>query len=535
MNQLASSSPLWRLINLNPLIGLSAPRLVSHFHYGERGQYADLQWLYRFIEKRDAVVRAVKRRLSNALTGLDWSIKPMPGYDENDPDVKKQSKELKEAYDKVSNLRKALTFLALADLRGFAHLEKIYAGENAGTGADPWDVTELRIVPQWHWVRDGLYGDWCYNEEALQWLSPDNPVNPEHFVIRDVDDPADEIFTICFLRKNTNEKDWDGFLETYGIPPIFIEGPPNVPKEKEGEYQSMAEKVVSDTRGYIPNGAKVHTLTGREGATNPFSDRLKYLDEMIVIAGTSGKLTVLNEATGIGGSQGKVHQDTFNEVAAAQAAQVSEIMQEHFDRVFLQRKFPNQQPMVYFEFAPVDEEDTQAHVDNAQKLGQAGYDIDLEQLGEKSGYKLSRRAAPAPAQNSLPQKEAAPAQQPDTAAKVTAPQPAGKPVADAPATSSSGEADPQLVQNAIAADLGVQARWLAPLNQLFSDLIAKANDGTLDDAALAAAVKQAQSSMPELLGELNVAELQGAIEKAIGPAAVKGATDAIRAKVQPAA
>ena len=56
----------------NPLRGLSLPKLVSLLESGERGQYADLQWFYHYMERSDAMVYAVIQRRRSALLSLDW-------------------------------------------------------------------------------------------------------------------------------------------------------------------------------------------------------------------------------------------------------------------------------------------------------------------------------------------------------------------------------------------------------------------------------------------------------------------------------
>ncbi|MCS6248684.1 MAG: hypothetical protein H2173_14515, partial [Opitutus sp.] len=43
----------WRA-QFNPLRSLTFQRAVSLLEEGERGAYAELQWTYRFIEKREA-------------------------------------------------------------------------------------------------------------------------------------------------------------------------------------------------------------------------------------------------------------------------------------------------------------------------------------------------------------------------------------------------------------------------------------------------------------------------------------------------
>ena len=59
----------------NPLRGLSMPRLVSLLEAGERGQYADLQWLYHYMERSDSMIASVLQRRRAALLSVDWDIR----------------------------------------------------------------------------------------------------------------------------------------------------------------------------------------------------------------------------------------------------------------------------------------------------------------------------------------------------------------------------------------------------------------------------------------------------------------------------
>ena len=38
-------------------------------------------------------------------------------------------------------------------------------------------------------------------------------------------------------------------LEVYGIPSVFLVGPPNTPESKQAEYQTIAEALIADGRG----------------------------------------------------------------------------------------------------------------------------------------------------------------------------------------------------------------------------------------------------------------------------------------------
>jgi phage gp29-like protein len=380
----------WR-DGFNPLRSLTMTRIVGYLEAGERGEYADLQWLYRMVEKRDATIRGLVKRRQSALVKLDWNPKVTPddmlpaGATKQMADD--QVEEIRTTYDRIDNLRQAIKFLSLAEFRGYSHLEKHYDEDG--------NVVHLEPVEQWHWIRQGLNGEWKYNADATNSQAAGTEIDPANFIIREVDMPINEVAVICFLRKNMSQKDWDGFVEIYGVPPLFATLPQNVPAEKMADYQAMAEAVVGDMRGVLPFGADVKTL--ETGARNhPFSAHIRYQDEQIVLAGTSGLLTMLNDATGLGSGQSDAHSDTFDDLAEAEAQEISEAFQRNIDDPMLDEKFPNKPHLAYFELAAKDEGDIDGIVGHAEKLSQAGYAIDTEELSEKTGYQLTEKAPTAP-------------------------------------------------------------------------------------------------------------------------------------------
>lgn len=372
---------------LNPLRGLTMRYVVSVLEEGQRGAYADLQWLYKFVEKRDPTLRGVKRRLSSSLTKLDWNIKMIDELPEGQQaQAEAQQEALRLEYEKIRNLRQALKHLALAEFRGFAHLEKHW--EPDGNGG--LEIRRLEPVPQWHWCRDGVYGDWTFNAESTGGRTQGEPVELENFLIREIEDPIDEIALIAFVRKNMSQKDWDGFIENFGIPFLFLILPQLSGADETKDFQAVAEQVASNARGALPHGTDIKTADPGIKGNNPFKEHLAYQDEQIVLAGTSGLLTMLSMPQGIGGGSSGEHADTFDEIALAQAMDISEIFQEHFDRPFLDRRFPGQPHYAYFELAAKDSEDVSAMFDNAVKATQAGLSVDAEEMSEKSGMKLTR-------------------------------------------------------------------------------------------------------------------------------------------------
>src|SRR5579871_4782316 len=152
------TSANWRA-QYNPLRALSLPLLVALLEQGERGNYARLQWLYRFLEKRNPTLRAVLQRRQSSLTKLDWNVATAPGAG-GDPRTLavRQAAVLRAAYARIENLREAVAFLALAEFRGYAHLERHF--DRAG------HTVRLEPVPQWFWARLGPEAPWQYNATA---------------------------------------------------------------------------------------------------------------------------------------------------------------------------------------------------------------------------------------------------------------------------------------------------------------------------------------------------------------------------------
>jgi len=373
-----SKNHKWR-DQYNPLRGLSLPKLVSLLESGERGAYADLQWFYHYMERSDAMIHAVIQRRRAALLACDWDIRVSADEDADKGLAAEQASFLREAYDRVENFRDAVSFMFSGFFRGYAHLEKHISPSGM--------VTRLESVEQWFWVRDGLFGAWEYNQDARSGQARGLPVDLDNFLVLE-SVPLNRMLAILYLRKNLSQKDWDSFLEVYGIPSIFLVGPPNTPEAKESEYHAIAQEILSDGRGYLPYGSDVKYVNGG-GNKPPFLEHIDYIDRQITLAATGGLLTMLAEA-GSGTLAGNAHSDTFLQIARGDAALLSGLFQEQFDTPLLSQYFPDQPILAYFEFAPPAADEVSRVVRDAVELAKAGYQMDLGELGEKTGYRLER-------------------------------------------------------------------------------------------------------------------------------------------------
>jgi hypothetical protein len=505
----------FHLEGINPLRNLDQSRVVSLIEYGELGYYARLQWLYRWVEKTHPMVRAVKRRLLASLGSLKWNIKLADTGDDTEKKAiaERQAKTLRTAYDGIPNLTAALKFLALGELRGFSHLEKVYAGAiNRQTGApfdaerDPWDVIELRPVEQWFWARRGFYGPWLYNRTAQE-VNTGDQIELKNYVIHSIDDPFDEIAARLAEKHFVNDGDWTGFLYDYGIPAQFLVLPPGVAKEREAEYQRAAELAISAARGSVPHGTGLlsPSATGSGGA-GVFSERLKYIDEQIVIAGTSGKLTVIAES-GTGTLAGGAQKEAFDEIAQAIANDISGVCQAQFDKPLLNEKHKGEPVLAYFEYAMVDKKDAKGVLSDAKTAADAGFDISEEEISEKSGYKLTRKPAAPPPTNGV---------------EPTTPHPA-----TVPRLTLIGREEAPVEK--VASALNVAPEFVAPAKTIIDDLIALAADDKVGLDELTAAAERMLKDLPELAAQSDLGSVIDALQFAMQTAAEATLTGAANA------
>ena len=544
----------------NPLRGLTLARAVALMEETLRGEYAIPQWTLWHVEQTDADLFALESRRTSALMEMDWDIKEVSdqrsavdGQPENKKLAKDQAAVLRAAYERIENLNDAIEDMAGAFVRGFSIAQFESDPSDQSDQSDRSAITRLGCYDAWNIVRQGLNGDFYFNPDgrAISWrsLPAENRIDPANHIIYTPRKNLMRIALYKFIRMNLSQKDWDAFIEIYGLPSSFIIMPPNVPTEKEAAYEAAALEAAEGGGGALPNGADVKFATEPRGV-NPFKDHLAYLQQQLILAGTGGLLTMLSMPTGIGDGASGQHEDTFKTIARGEAKKISEGFQKQFDKKILDAAFPGQPVLAYFELAAKEEQDVGEIIKHALELSQAGYQMDSAELSEKTGYTITL-AAPAPVaptefrgqmsevrgQPAIAGKQvSAAAGNPDAAptASDTTPAPASppevkKPAIAGPASASvaNQESGPPSVSAAVAATLGVRSDLLTPF---FASIEVKAQDKTLTDAELLDAIEAMAKSLPELMTETSVQTIAKIIEATLAGALVAGIIQTTKAQ-----
>lgn len=501
------------LERFNPLQGATLGTLSSYFADADEGRFANVMWMARKMIRRDPTIRACMRRIYAQLMKLKWQVKIMETLPTGitEAKAKRQAETLKQRYEQIENLKQAAAASAMADFYGFAHLEKHY--DERGV------VKRLQPVPQWHWIRDGLYGAWRYNASARPWNKDAVPVQPEDFIVREVDDPWIEIALINGLRINQNDRDWDGFAARYGIPSTFFIAPPGATEEKLDEFQSVAEDLAADGAGTLPNGSEVKTHES-QAKGEVFDLKAKHHQSAIVLAATGGLLTMLAQS-GSGTLAGGAHSDTWRDLVAGIASEVSECFQEQLDKVWLAEMFPGQPVGAYFELEfPEEGTDVKALVESVSTLKSAGYRVKTEWLAEETGMPLEEvktvPGSPFPVPGSTENRE----QRTGDSLKNR--------FTGGPSSARDRAEALQLAETAIQEALNITQDLTAPLVPDIEALIKLAENDQADVNDFIALATKVEALLPELFTEEGVQSLAKALEAALGTAAAMGARAGIR-------
>jgi phage gp29-like protein len=384
-----SAAAAWRE-SYNPLRNLNMPRAVAMFEAAQRGMYADLQWTYGApeagIEATDPDLAVILERTVSGITECAWQIKTISDETRGFDRVLAEEQEAahREYYEKCSNLKAAWEHLTLARFRGFSHLNAWHSPDGL--------LTRLEPLPQYAMVRQPGTNAWAWNPDMRQIsydsISAADRLDPSDYILMQSPRPVNRIGLISWTRRNTAEKDWDAFMEAYGLDSCFVLLPENLKADEREFWMDAAEDAASGGNGVLPSGADIKSPNSAVRGSQPFQPRLQYLREQLILVGTGGLLNGL-AVSGSGTLAGSVHAQAFREIVRRQAALISEKLQAALDVPYLTSVFPGRPVLTYFQIEAGRERDVNGTVSNVSSLATAGYFVDPKQVEEETGYRIT--------------------------------------------------------------------------------------------------------------------------------------------------
>lgn len=385
----------WRQ-NYDALRWLDISRAVSLIEQERRGVLSDVQWVYELVEQSDADMIALVSLRASAIKRLKPSVLTADpatlGFDK--ALAAEQEAALRATYD-AANTAEAVSWLAGATFRGFSILQVIPGADGLPKRFEP--------LPRWLFARDGYGGAWYWNPTGASLPGASLPATDriggdelpsEDFVIRTVPLYIDRVALVCAVRTGICEKDWDAWCEMYGLNQAVLTEPPNADSKDRPAYDAAARAFSDGQGGTIPNGAAI-TFPQATRGTPPFKDRADYLTSKKILAGTSGKLTMLSQS-GSGTLAGGAHQDTFDALADAEAADIADVLHHAVSVRICAALFPGRPCLARLELSRNAAEDKDAAADRIAKVA-PHFEIDPANAAELTGLRItSAKAQPQP-------------------------------------------------------------------------------------------------------------------------------------------
>ncbi len=403
------SANVWRQ-SYNPLRWLTIDRAVALLERERRGDLSEIQWVYECIDQLDPdMVALISLRLS-AIERLRPDIAPA------DPGVRGYDRTLAQEQEAALretllvgplDLAEAVSDLAMATFRGFSAIQILRGADGAPVSLTPLD--------RWLFARDGYRGPWYWNPSAASVAGRSLPERDRiggselplaDFIIREVPFAVDRACLTIGIRTSTCEKDWDAWCEMYGLNQAIVTEPSGAKTEDRPAYDASARAFSDGQGGTLPHGAQV-TFPQAARTVAPFRERADYLTRKKVLAGTSGRLTMLAEA-GTGNLAGGAHQTTFDALADAEAARICALLNRALTADALGRAFPGRPRLASLSLVRDAAEDRQQAADRIAALA-PHFSIDPASASELTGLRLGpQKAASAPGQATDPAAAPAP-------------------------------------------------------------------------------------------------------------------------------
>lgn len=374
----------------NPLWNMSGKEAQLIFDYARSGNYAQLQYLYNEIERRDPTLLTCVTRRGAAISELDWKVVRSDERLNRGADgalAQEQMECLETEIARIENLPDAMEHLGLFAFRGYSHVSPVYRYDGS--------VERLDLLDSWNFCFDRAQRSWLWNPDATSFTMPRDgsgmlkAIPPEELVSVTGTTAIDWPGLFIFLRTAIGERDWGRFIETYGLPPVIITMPEFASEQDQEKYVEAAQGVFEGKSGVVPAGSQVNYGSESRG-TEPFSAFLEHQQKLMVLMATGGTLTSLAES-GSGTLAGNAQADVWRQIVRRDVRRISNAVDRQLCRRILERRFPGRPKLAEFRLDTTPKPTADEMLDLAGKAASAGFEMDEKELTQATGWTIRRK------------------------------------------------------------------------------------------------------------------------------------------------
>ena len=386
------SAEALQLERINPLRGVDEWRLGQIFDDARDGIFADLAWLYNEIEGVEPALSACCEMRESAASECGWLVKTADadrtrGFDKNLAEEQRVAL-LAEFGAVEDDLADLASHLVSAFFRGAAHAEPLWNADGSLAG--------FRKLDLWNMAFDRKTGIWYWNADASRDEGTFQPIPPGELVTLAVSSSrhVDHAALPIFIRAALGTKRYGVWLDRFGIPPVAVIMPPNAEKGEQANYMDLARKFARGGNGILPNGSAVSYGTEAR-AVCPFPDFIRFQQEQIYMIGIGRVQSGANDAANLGGNAAGVVEAGFTRIVRRDARRIARAINDTVTVKVLQRLFPGKPVLAQFAWDTEKKRTSREVLEDAGYAKTAGLAIDIDQVSELTGYKLTKAEEPA--------------------------------------------------------------------------------------------------------------------------------------------
>lgn len=386
------SAEALQLERINPLRGVDEWRLGQIFDDARDGIFADLAWLYNEIEGVEPALSACCEMRESAASECGWLVKTADadrtrGFDKNLAEEQRVAL-LAEFGAVEDDLADLASHLVSAFFRGAAHAAPLWNADGSLAG--------FRKLDLWNMAFDRKTGIWYWNADASRDEGTFQPIPPGELVTLAVSSSrhVDHAALPIFIRAALGTKRYGVWLDRFGIPPVAVIMPPNAEKGEQADYMDLARKFARGGNGILPNGSAVSYGTEAR-AVCPFPDFIRFQEEQIYTIGIGRIQSGANDAANLGGNAAGVVEAGFTRIVRRDARHIARAINDTVTAKVLKRLYPGKPVLAQFAWDTEKKRTSREVLEDAGYAKTAGLAIDINQVSELTGYKLTKAEEPA--------------------------------------------------------------------------------------------------------------------------------------------